>query len=677
MPDPNTCEATHIFYFGSGGGDFERLRDRLGEQGVRLHGFRTMAGMMLAAGLWAAPVLVLEPAALPPGRTPRLLLDRLQDACGLRPLLVCLGSNSDCTGDDEAAAEAAFSIPYDIPLLSTTLITLVRSNASGGRRVLVVGDSPVEQGIMSRVLHREQIHTRRMGSGEDAAAAVAVFRPHLVLLDLDTSAQSGRDLAVRIRDCDGCDNLPIVFLSGESPLEHRVHALRIGGDDYLVKPVSTATLIDTVQSRIGVGDSRPVPARDGIKLMEWDGFRRRLHRALREGGEPNPGEALLAIRLDRASGSGRAGAGSASVESEILGLGKLGERAAWAGPQELIVWLRRDSAEQIEEAAEEIRAALSPLAPGQGVVSIGIASLKDRADGAETMISRAQAARAQAHGLGGHRVMQHVCTVETVMPDDPEVTQNLDENLYPLLRRAIADQGGFRLVYQPILPLRRSGRHRYEVFLRLRTPSGAIIPPLTFLPMADHHGLLPDLDRWVLSNALSVLRQERDAGRGTLLLIHQTADSLLAPDWLDWVRDEILRLDLVRQRPVLELGVAAMLDHEALLADLLPAIDRLGIDICLGGVGDDPAVQSLLQRHKVDFVKLERSLMAPGDKTALRSVVRAAHKRRIKVIASGIEDPEAIGRAWSGGADYIQGNFIRFPEESLDFNFEDAPLAPA
>lgn len=670
MPDSNTSESTHVFYFGSGGGDFERLRDRLGEQGVRLHGFQTMAGMMLAAGLWTAPVLVLEPAALPAGRTPRLLLDRLQDASGLRPLLVCLGSNADCAGDDDDAPEAAFSLPYDIALLSTTLITLSRSKVSGGRRVLVVGDSPVEQGIMCRLLHREQIQTRRMGSGEDAAAAVAVFRPHLVLLDLDTSAESGRDLAVRIRDCDGCDNLPIVFLSGESPLEHRVSALRIGGDDYLVKPVSTATLIDTIQSRIGVGDSRPVSAHDGIKVMEWDGFRRRLHRVVSEVGEPNPGEALLAIRLDRASGT-------ESVESEIVGLGRPGERAAWAGPNALIVWLRRDSAEDVGAAAEEIRAALLPLAPGPGALSIGIASFKDRADGAETMISRAQAAQAQAQGLGGDRVLQHVCTVETVMPDDSDLSQNLDENLYPLLRRAIADQGGFKLVYQPILPLRRSGRHRYEVFLRLRTPGGAIIPPLTFLPVADRHGLLPDLDRWVLSSAMKVLRQERDAGRGTLLLIHQTADSVLAPDWLDWVRDEILRLDLVRQRPVLELGVAAMLQHEPLLADLLPAIDRLGIDICLGGVGDDPAAQALLQRHKVDFVKLARSLMAPGDKTALRSVVKASHKHRIKVIASGIEDPEAISRAWSGGADYIQGNFIRFPEESLDFNFEHAPLAPA
>jgi len=682
MPDATSAEHTTIFFLGSDTELFDGLHDRLRDHRIQLRGFRTIAGMMLASEQCSVPVLLLELQALQPGRDPMAVVARLEDAAGLRPLLVCLGPAKRCAGMQSSGVAASFSYPYDIPLMVTTLLDLAGTRSAGERRALVIGDSPVEQGAVARVLHHARILARVVGSGEDVGSIVEQFRPHLVLLDLDTSAGTGRELASRIRDCDGCERLPIVFVSGDSPLEHRVDALRIGGDDYLVKPVSSAALLQTIEDRIGTGIITDTTTAGGLSVMDWNAFRRRLDRAVRQQGDAGPGDAVLAIGLDHRPGPDALPTWRNAVESELVRFGQAKERAAWSSDQEIVLWLRRESGDAVAEAAEAIRTALSRVSPEgadapRGSVSIGIASFRDRADNAPTMISRAQAAEAQARGLGGDRVMQHVCTVESVLIDEtPEETQNLDETLLPLLKRAIDDHG-FQLVYQPIVPLRRTGRHRYEALLRLRTPTGAIIPPLTFLPVASRHGLLPALDRWVLSNALAALRQEREVGHGTLVLIHQTSDSLVSPDWLDWVRSEILRLDLVRQRPVIEVTAAAVLANESAARDVFPALDRLGIETCLTGVGDDPAVKALLTRNRVDFVKLERSLIAADTKVDLRSVVKGFHKGRIKVIATGIEDPEAIGRAWSSGVDYIQGNFIQFPEETLNFNFDELPLRSA
>ena len=125
---------------------------------------------------------------------------------------------------------------------------------------------------------------------------------------------------------------------------------------------------------------------------------------------------------------------------------------------------------------------------------------------------------------------------------------------------------------------------------------------------------------------------------------------------------------------MIELTVASILANESIARDVFPALDRLGIEICLAGVGADPSVHALAKRHHPGLIKLERSLIAADCKVDLRPVVKGFHKQRIRVIASGIEAPESIGRAWSGGVDYIQGNFIQFPEDSLGFNFDDSPL---
>ncbi|HYN77967.1 MAG TPA: EAL domain-containing protein, partial [Lamprocystis sp. (in: g-proteobacteria)] len=243
-----------------------------------------------------------------------------------------------------------------------------------------------------------------------------------------------------------------------------------------------------------------------------------------------------------------------------------------------------------------------------------------------------------------------------------------DGLLLRLLQDAL-DGLGFYLVYQPILSLRHPNHGRYEALLRLRAPAGESLPPLTFLPVARRYGLLPDLDRWVLSEALQTLRQERDAGRRTRLLVHQCADSLAAPGWLPWVRDEISRLDLIRQRPVLEFNAADLLADEDQARLLFPELGKLGIEVCLAGVTDAEEMLGLVARRPIGSVKLTRELIARGAKAHLKALVAALHRRGARVIATGIEDPVMIGHIWSSGVDYIQGHFIQGPADTLSFDF--------
>ncbi len=251
----------------------------------------------------------------------------------------------------------------------------------------------------------------------------------------------------------------------------------------------------------------------------------------------------------------------------------------------------------------------------------------------------------------------------------PDAPGSDDERILSWVRAALTGPG-FHLLYQPILSLRRH-QERYEALLRLTAPTGEVLPPLRFLPLAARHGLLPDLDRWVLDAGLETLRRERDAGRRTRLVVFQSGVSLRESGWLDGLRAEVARLDLIRQRPAVEFNVQDILDNEDSARLLFPELGRLGIEVCLAGVSDRHECLGLIARRPIATAKLAHELVASRDTARLATLVDALHQRRARVIAAGIEDPEAIGRIWSSGVDYIQGYFIQPPQAMLNFRFDE------
>ena len=107
---------------------------------------------------------------------------------------------------------------------------------------------------------------------------------------------------------------------------------------------------------------------------------------------------------------------------------------------------------------------------------------------------------------------------------------------------------------------------------------------------------------------------------------------------------------------------------------MFPELCRLGIEICLAGVTDSDSILGLIARRPIGSVKLARDLVANASVSRLKALVEGLHQRGARVIAAGIEDPQTIGRVWSSGVDYIQGNFIQFPEDSLSFRFDETAL---
>lgn len=112
--------------------------------------------------------------------------------------------------------------------------------------VLIVDDDDKLRAAIAELLKRGGYRTREAATGRAALAAASEERPSVVLLDVHLPGMSGYEVCHALRGQFG-DDLPVLFLSGErtEPFD-RVAGLRLGGDDYLVKPFDPDELLARV-----------------------------------------------------------------------------------------------------------------------------------------------------------------------------------------------------------------------------------------------------------------------------------------------------------------------------------------------------------------------------------------------------------------------------------------------
>ena len=144
--------------------------------------------------------------------------------------------------------------------------------------VLIVDDEPTVGEVLSRYLEREGYEARVAEDGPGALAAVGERAPDLVVLDVMLPGIDGLEVMRRIRE----SRRPapaIILLTAKGEESDRVTGLRLGADDYVVKPFSPAELVARVDAILRrtdtVGHREPVLSAAGLEI---DLAGRRVHR---------------------------------------------------------------------------------------------------------------------------------------------------------------------------------------------------------------------------------------------------------------------------------------------------------------------------------------------------------------------------------------------------------------
>jgi two-component system, OmpR family, response regulator ResD len=135
--------------------------------------------------------------------------------------------------------------------------------------ILVVDDEPTIADVVSRYLERAGYSARVAADGPGALRSAGEERPDLVVLDLMLPGMDGLEVMRRLREFGEGPRVSVILLTAKGEHSDRIVGLRLGADDYVVKPFSPAELVARVDAVLRRGDSQSEPE-DPISFGELE-----------------------------------------------------------------------------------------------------------------------------------------------------------------------------------------------------------------------------------------------------------------------------------------------------------------------------------------------------------------------------------------------------------------------
>lgn len=123
------------------------------------------------------------------------------------------------------------------------------SNVQDPYRILVVDDSKAQAKYIENILLKTGMIPQVETDPMQVLVALNNFQPEIIIMDMYMPGCTGMELARVIRQQDKFHSVPIIYLSAEDDLNKQLHAMSLGGDDFLTKPIDPKHLIATLQNR--------------------------------------------------------------------------------------------------------------------------------------------------------------------------------------------------------------------------------------------------------------------------------------------------------------------------------------------------------------------------------------------------------------------------------------------
>jgi EAL domain-containing protein (putative c-di-GMP-specific phosphodiesterase class I) len=225
------------------------------------------------------------------------------------------------------------------------------------------------------------------------------------------------------------------------------------------------------------------------------------------------------------------------------------------------------------------------------------------------------------------------------------------------LRQALA-QDELVLFAQPIVSLREPDRYAMaEALVRLREEEVALLAPGAFLPVFEHFGMMPALDRWVLGRVATALSDGSSVpSYGINISVQTLADQEFAADVLNVLE----RGNLPSESLMFEVGESDLLTQQEAAMRFAVAVKALGCKLLIDGFGRRSVTFEPLKTLRVDFVKVDgvitrKLASSEAARSKLRAIARVGEAIGFAVIAEFVEDPEVVSILKEAGAGFAQG----------------------
>ncbi|GKW49403.1 putative bifunctional diguanylate cyclase/phosphodiesterase [Halomonas sp. NCCP-2165] len=249
------------------------------------------------------------------------------------------------------------------------------------------------------------------------------------------------------------------------------------------------------------------------------------------------------------------------------------------------------------------------------------------------------------------------------------------------LRNALATGTQLELFYQSQHRIDNGGLVGFEALLRWRHPELGMVSPADFIPLAERHGLMVSLGRWVIEQAVGQLASWRRAGMPAVpVWVNISALQLIQGDLEAQLAACLTEFKVPPRLLGLELTESVLLDERA--GDIYPRLAVLqerGHQIAIDDFGTGYSSLSYLKRLPVDKLKLDRAFVRslpedPADASIVAAVLAMAEGLGLEVVAEGVEEKAQLEYLASHGCPMVQGFMFSRPQPAAEV--EAAWLTP-
>jgi diguanylate cyclase len=233
------------------------------------------------------------------------------------------------------------------------------------------------------------------------------------------------------------------------------------------------------------------------------------------------------------------------------------------------------------------------------------------------------------------------------------------------LRRAKKNEELF-ILYQPKFNLDNYEIVGMEALIRWKHPHLGLVSPVEFIPIAEETGLIIEIGKWVIQEALHQIRKWQDQGYPLVKVSvnvsqRQFRDMQLVPFI------ELCLHSLNIDAKYLEIEITeSVMEHSELIIPKLKAIKEMGIGVSIDDFGTGYSSLNFLKDLPVDTLKIDQSFIRdllenPRNNSLVKTILEIGNILNLKVVAEGVETKEHLNHLLQLNCPIGQGYFFSKP----------------
>ena len=330
------------------------------------------------------------------------------------------------------------------------------------------------------------------------------------------------------------------------------------------------------------------------------------------------------------------------------------------------------SLQKVEDIAQSMQRILAAVAnpcviEGRDFIvscSIGIGIYPDDGADPNTLLKYADSAMYKAKQSGRNNFQFYTHELNKILTERIEIEY--------CLRRAIENEE-FLLYYQPKMDFVTGKVCGAEALIRWKPPGETLIPPLTFIPVAEETGQIEEIGLWVLINACRKADElKKLMGRPIPIAVNVSPRQFRQLDLVRTVELALKSTELDPQCLELEITENCLVQDTRHFIKTLHDLKALGVKLSIDDFGTDYSSMAYLKDFPVDRLKIDKVFVSNLETEStniaiLKAIVGLGHSLGLKVVAEGVETAYQQAFLHGIGCDELQGYYFSKPLEEVAF----------